>query len=260
MDNLIQFNDVSLVAGGQTLIERISFAITPSDIITLLGPNGAGKTSLVRLIVGLAQPSSGTILRHKNLTIGYVPQQITLKKSLPMSVDRFMAAGRKSTVSQRFEALQLAQADHLVSKSVQTLSGGERQKLLLARALLGTPKLLVLDEPMQGIDLQGQEELYALLYSIRKTHQISIFLVSHDLHIVMSESNHIMCLNKHLCCSGSSAEIKNNPEFLKMFGLESAAYLAVYQHRHDHHHGFNQQDSDSFSEKLEIDPANGIPK
>lgn len=249
MNSLIQFTDVSLIANNQPLVENITFNIKPFDIITLLGPNGAGKTSLVRLLVGLVKPTKGEIQRHPELTIGYVPQQMNLKRSLPLTVERFLAAGRKSTDAQRVEALQLAQAEHLIHKSVQVLSGGERQKLLLARALLGQPQLLVLDEPMQGIDLQGQEELYGLLYSIQKNQKISIFLVSHDLHIVMSESNHIMCINKHLCCSGSSAEIQNNPAFLKMFGLESADHLAIYQHKHDHHHGFNQCNDQKQGEK-----------
>lgn len=239
---LITFDQVTLRAGDQNLVENISFSVTRGEIITLLGPNGAGKTSLVRLMVGLTAPTSGRITRRPDLTIGYVPQQMNLKKSLPMNAARFLASGRKSTLAQQQKALKLAQAEHLVKKSIQVLSGGERQKLLLARALLGDPQLLVLDEPMQGIDLQGQEELYALLYSIQKNYAASIFLVSHDLHIVMSESNHIMCLNKHLCCSGTSTEIKENPTFLKMFGLESADHLAFYRHRHDHHHGFNQQE------------------
>jgi len=237
---LIQFKDVALHINGQNLVHDITFDIVPSEIITLLGPNGAGKTSIVRLLVGLVTPTSGHITRKTCLKIGYVPQQLNLKKSLPVNVDRFLKSGRPSTKAQRQEALALAQAESLTNKSVQVLSGGERQRLLLARALLGTPELLVLDEPMQGIDLQGQEELYALLYRIQKTQNVSIFLVSHDLHIVMSESNHIMCLNKHLCCSGSSQEIQQNPAFLDMFGLESADHLAFYQHRHDHNHGFNQ--------------------
>lgn len=240
MSALIQFDKVSLEANGQHIVQDITFEIKKPEIITLLGPNGAGKTSLVRLLVGLESPTQGSITRHPNLCIGYVPQQLSLKKSLPLTALRFLQAGKKSSEQQIKDALRLAQAEHLIHKSVQILSGGERQKLLLARALLGAPDLLVLDEPMQGIDLHGQEELYSLLYDLQRQQDISIFLVSHDLHIVMSESNHIMCLNKHLCCSGSSEEIQSNPEFLKMFGLESAAHLAIYTHRHDHHHGFNK--------------------
>lgn len=238
---LIHFNDVTLTIGSQNLVQNISFAIQPAEIITLLGPNGAGKTSLARLLVGLDQPTTGEIYRKPELTLGYVPQQMNLKKSLPLTVERFLKSGRSQDSSEHDTALELAQASHLRQKPVEVLSGGERQRILLARALLGKPDLLILDEPMQGIDLQGQEELYALLYDIQSIHKVGIFLISHDLHIVMSESNHIMCLNKHLCCSGSSEEIQQNPAFLKMFGLDSAAHLAIYRHRHDHKHGFNHE-------------------
>ncbi|HBF09347.1 MAG TPA: zinc ABC transporter ATP-binding protein ZnuC [Gammaproteobacteria bacterium] len=239
-EKLVEFHNVYLKVGTEELVQNISFSIKKAEIITLLGPNGAGKTSLTRLLVGLAQPTSGSIQRHSDLTIGYVPQQINLKQSLPMTAERFLKSGRRTTQEQLDKALELTQVRHLLKKSVQVLSGGERQRLLLARALLGDPQLLVLDEPMQGIDLQGQEELYALLYDIQRNQKISIFLVSHDLHIVMSESNHIMCLNKHLCCSGSSHEIQQNPAFLKLFGLESSEHLAFYRHRHDHNHGFTR--------------------
>ena len=221
-------------------VNNLNLDVQSGEIFGISGPNGAGKTSLTRLLVGLAQPTSGSIQRHSDLTIGYVPQQINLKQSLPMTAERFLKSGRRTTQEQLDKALELTQVRHLLKKSVQVLSGGERQRLLLARALLGDPQLLVLDEPMQGIDLQGQEELYALLYDIQRNQKISIFLVSHDLHIVMSESNHIMCLNKHLCCSGSSHEIQQNPAFLKLFGLESSEHLAFYRHRHDHNHGFTR--------------------
>ena len=241
---LIELNNVGLQRAERQILRNICFTLPAQTITTLLGPNGAGKTSLIRLLVGLEQPSEGQILRQKGLKIGYVPQQLNLKLSLPFTVDRFLASGRAASADERKQALTQALAEHLLDQPMHSLSGGERQRVLLARALLGKPQLLVLDEPMQGIDIQGQEELYGLLAKIRDQHQLGLFVVSHDLHLVMSRSDYILCLNQHLCCQGTCEEVSQDPRFLQLFGLDSAKNVAVYQHRHDHHHGLNDCSKD----------------
>jgi len=243
MGHLLTLHNVSFVRNQQTILDKVSFGIKPQEITTLIGPNGAGKTSLARLLLGLETPSAGHIQRETKLTIGYVPQILTTAQSLPLTVERFLKAGRIANKSEHLQVLERVNAKSLFKKNLYNLSGGERQRVLLARALLGTPNLLVLDEPMQGVDIQGQAELYSLLHEIQNDFNLGIFLISHDLHIVMSDTNKIICLNKHICCSGASEKVMQDPAFLKLFGLDSAAHIGIYKHRHDHSHGFTKNNN-----------------
>lgn len=202
--------------------------------MTIIGPNGSGKTTLIRVLLGLVKPSSGTILREKNIKIGYVPQKISIDYALPLKVKDFL--GLIAPRSDVLDVLHAVGADHLVHCSVHHLSGGEFQRMLLAQALLNTPHILILDEPLQGVDVLGQEALYTLIAETQKRIQCTVVLVSHDLHFVHMASDHVICLNSHVCCAGRPQDIKNNPKYQAIFGGAMMNSFALYHHVHDHEH------------------------
>lgn len=204
--------------------------------MTLLGPNGAGKSTLVRVVLGLVKPDKGTMSCEPRLRIGYVPQKLHLDPILPLTVDRFMRLRPGVKKTDILPALERVGAIHLQHAPMQKLSGGENQRVLLARALLNTPQLLVLDEPTQGVDVNGQLALYNLIDSLRHELGCAVLMVSHDLHLVMAKTDDVLCLNQHICCSGTPEAVSLHPEFISMFGRHGAEQLAVYRHHHNHRH------------------------
>ena len=198
--------------------------------MTVVGPNGAGKTTLLRVALGLQKPTSGKIERARDITIGYMPQKLHIDPTFPITVRRFLALA-KSKSKTKFETL-LADvgAAHVIDSSLQTLSGGELQRVLMARALMREPNILVLDEPVQGVDVQGQIELYELISRIRDERGCAILMVSHDLHLVMSSTDRVLCLNRHICCSGTPEVVVGDPAYTELFGPHAASHLAVYIH------------------------------
>jgi zinc transport system ATP-binding protein len=232
---LIQIEDVSYFDGKRQILQDVSLALMPGEIVSVIGPNGAGKTTLVKLIVGLIPPTAGKRSYLSGLQIGYMPQRLHLDPIFPLTVQRFLQLGQTWSQEMLIHMLQEVGVEHVFESPLQAISGGELQRVLLARALLRQPQLLVLDEPAQGVDLVGQGELYDLIAGIRDKHQCAILLVSHDLNIVMARTNKVVCLNQHVCCSGHPEEVSRDPAFAALFG-KAAQGLAFYTHRHDHHH------------------------
>lgn len=214
----------------------ISLTLQAGRILTLLGPNGAGKSTLVRVVLGLLSPTSGSLVRDPALRIGYVPQKLHLDTTLPLTVSRFMQLRPGVKKQDILPALKRVQAAHLLEQPMQKLSGGETQRVLLARALLNQPQLLVLDEPTQGVDVNGQMALYDLINQLRQEFHCGVLMVSHDLHLVMAKTDEVLCLNQHVCCSGTPEVVSLHPEFLAMFGHRGAEQLAIYRHHHNHRH------------------------
>ena len=233
--SLIQARDICLQIAGRPILENVDVEVSQGEIVTLIGPNGSGKTSFVRLLLGLLAADSGEVQRKKDLRVGYMPQKLHIDPVLPISVERFI---RLASLAQA-QGLQgivarLGIAD-LLDKPIQNVSGGEFQRVLLARALLRKPDLLVLDEPAQGVDINGQQELYKLIAAIRDEYGCGVLMVSHDLHLVMEATDQVLCLNTHICCTGRPEAVSQHPEYLKLFG-SSLDGLAVYTHHHDHTH------------------------
>lgn len=235
---LAQMQGVGLSLNQRSIVHDITFDVHQGETLTLIGPNGAGKSTVVKLLLGLIQPTQGKVWREKSLNIGYVPQRFKVDHLMPLTVDRFICLGFKSiTQKQAQSALQDVGVPHLYQQALQSLSGGEMQRVLLARALLNKPDLLVLDEPGQGVDVLGLSELYQLLADLKKVHQYAVVMVSHDLHLVMNSTDRVLCLNQHICCSGHPEAVTAHPEYLQLFGKQGDMQgLAVYTHHHDHQH------------------------
>lgn len=223
----------SALTGEKVILEDISLSLIPGEIMTLIGPNGAGKTTLLKVLLGLAPISQGTLTCKPGLKIGYMPQKLDISPILPITVGRFLSLAtpeRNSKIQPLVDScLKEVSAYGLKHSHLTVLSGGEIQRVLLARALLTKPDLLVLDEPMQGIDVLGQEELYQLIAKIRDRRGCAVLLVSHDLHLLMAASDKVICLNTHVCCSGHPDQVSLNPHYQKLF-------VASYQHDHNHCH------------------------
>jgi zinc transport system ATP-binding protein len=238
-DALLSADNVGLRRGSKTILEHISLEIRPREIVTLIGPNGAGKTTLVRVLLGLLQPDSGHVRRKAGLRTGYAPQRFDLTPSIPMTVDRFLRLGSAHTATQAKAVLAEVGAPRLGSAELSNLSGGELQRVVLARALLRSPELLVLDEPVRGVDYAGEAELYSLIGRLRDERGLGVLLVSHDLHVVMAQSDRVICVNRHICCSGIPETVAKSPEYVRLFGPEAARSFALYSHHHDHTHGLD---------------------
>lgn len=233
---LIAAADVSVVLGARPILDGVDLGVPPGRIVTVVGPNGAGKTTLVRVLLGLLAPSAGQVHRRPGLRVGYLPQRLSLDPVLPLTVARLMTLTVRRSHSAVLAALAETGGDHLITTPVQALSGGELQRVLLARALLREPDLLVLDEPVQGVDFTGEAELYRLIGTIRNRRGCGVLMVSHDLHVVMAATDHVVCINRHVCCAGAPAQVTRHPAYRSLFGARAAAF-AVYPHHHDHRHG-----------------------
>ncbi|MDT8398371.1 MAG: zinc ABC transporter ATP-binding protein ZnuC [Pseudomonadales bacterium] len=233
---LLQAEALSLQMGSRKILHNISLSIAENQIVTLIGPNGAGKTTLVKIVLGLLKADSGKVSRRPALRIGYMPQRLHIEATMPISVRRFLQLAVHARHAMIEKSLAEVGALALLDSQIHALSGGELQRVLLARALIQEPALLVLDEPVQGVDINGQAELYRLITDIRNRHQCGVLMVSHDLHLVMSTTDEVICLNQHICCHGHPEQVSNDPAYLELFGRRQAETLAVYTHHHNHRH------------------------
>lgn len=227
---LINLQSVSKLFAEKPILQNISMAVNRGEITTIIGPNGAGKSTLARLILGLIAPDHGTIHRSNDLVIGYMPQKIHIDSTLPITTSRFLQLANTSYDACN-RALDLVGIPEVKNTPFHKLSGGETQRVLLARAILCQPNLLVLDEPVQGVDFNGQNELYGLIGQLRSSLNCGIVMVSHDLHLVMSSTDHVICLNHHICCQGKPEQVTQDPAYLDIFGE-----TALYNHTHNHKH------------------------
>lgn len=233
---LVEAQELQVRFGHTLALDRVNLTLSAGEIVTVIGPNGAGKTTLARVILGLTRPASGQVKWRKGLRFGYVPQRFHIDRTLPITVSRFLALPGRPSRARIAKVLADVGVDSAIDKPLQALSGGEFQRVMLARALLREPDLLVLDEPLQGVDFSGQIALFELIETLRDRHEFGVLMVSHDLHIVMRSTNHVLCLNHHVCCSGQPETVSQHPEYLDLFGPEAAQALAVYPHHHDHAH------------------------
>jgi zinc transport system ATP-binding protein len=234
---LIECRGVTMRRGGEAVLDNVEIAVMPGEMVSLIGPNGAGKTLLLRVLLGLVRADEGRITARPGLRIGYMPQKLMLDATLPLTVRRFLSLGGPVPVGQRRQALEEVGISVLIDRPMQALSGGETQRVLLARALLRNPDLLVMDEPAQGLDIHGQDELMGLVEETRRRRECGILMVSHDLHVVMAATDRVVCLNHHICCTGHPMEVEIDPSYLALFGERAAGHLAAYHHHHDHVHG-----------------------
>nr|WP_273336742.1 metal ABC transporter ATP-binding protein [Acinetobacter populi] len=225
---LVQLKQVSLSLEQRSILSKIDMDIYPQEIMTLIGPNGAGKSTLIKVLLGIERPSQGEVIQQPNLRLAYVPQKFNPSPSLPIRVKDLLAL-EPCDQTYKTRIIQDTGIGRLQDSSVQSLSGGERQRVLLARALLRKPQLLVLDEPMQGLDIQSEEELYAYVRTLPEQLGCAILIVSHDLQWVMQGTQRVICLNHHICCTGTPENIQKHPEYLAMFG-----HRVPYQHHHNH--------------------------
>jgi zinc transport system ATP-binding protein len=237
--SLIAGRSISVAYGREVILDSVDIIIAAGEIVTVIGPNGAGKTTLIRVLLGLLKPTSGHVERRGGMRVGYLPQRMQFDPVLPLRVDRLMTLTQRASGGAVSDALAEAGVVHLRGAQVGTLSGGELQRVLLARALLRDPELLVLDEPVQGVDFAGEAALYELISGIRARRGCGVLMISHDLHIVMAAADRVVCLNKHVCCAGTPEAVSRHPEYSRLFGRRAAAALAVYTHHHDHRHDFS---------------------
>ncbi|WP_422667239.1 zinc ABC transporter ATP-binding protein ZnuC [Buchnera aphidicola] len=238
MLEFIKLKNIYVNFSNRSILSDISISLISNRIITLIGPNGAGKSTLVRVILGLIQPNAGSVIIHPNISIGYVPQKLYLNRFLPITVERFLKLSNNISDIDIQLILKRVKVKSLQKFKLQQLSGGEMQRVLLAKALLKKPNLLVLDEPTQGIDVSGRLSLYKLINEIKDELKCSIFMVSHDLNLVMAKTDEVICLNNHICCSGTPENILKNIEFISIFGINRSRELALYHHNHNHFHEF----------------------
>jgi len=235
-DALIKVRGLTVERGGNVLLHHVDLTVRAGEIITVVGPNGAGKTTLLRAAMGLMTGQAGSVVRRAGLKIGYVPQSLDIDPVLPLTVRRFLSLGVKAARGARAALMEEVGVPHLIDRPLGALSGGELRRVLLARALLRAPELLVLDEPVQGVDVGGQVEIYDLIARLRDDHGFGVLMVSHDLHLVMAATDHVVCLNQHVCCDGAPETVQQHPEYVALFGDRVAAGLALYAHHHDHDH------------------------
>ena len=236
IDALISARNVHLVRSGRTILADIDIDISPGEIVTVIGPNGAGKTTLVRALLGLEPLDRGDIRRKPGLVTGYAPQRFDVDRAIPLTVSRFVALGRRCSPDECARVLKDVGAGSLAERQLSELSGGELQRVVLARALVRSPDLLVLDEPVRGVDYAGEAELYTLIGRLRTERGFGVLLVSHDLHVVMAQSDRVICLNRHVCCSGVPQSVAQHPEYARLFGPQAARAFGLYHHHHDHSH------------------------
>jgi len=243
---LIEARAVSLRFGRRNVLDTVNLAVHAREIVTLVGLNGAGKSTLVRVLLGIVRPDRGKVARAPGLRIGYSPQHMHRDPILPMTVRRFLTLGAPASPEKLEAVLDEVGADAILDFPLAEISGGEMQRALLARALLREPGLLVLDEPLAGVDVTSQSDLYRLIATIRDRYGCGVLLVSHDLHLVMAATDTVVCLNRHVCCTGQPQMVLRDPEFISLFGPHLSDTLAIYRHLHDHRH-------DALGEPLLID-------
>jgi zinc transport system ATP-binding protein len=241
---LIAADHLSIVRQGRPILDNVTLAIHPHEFVTVIGPNGAGKTVLLHSLMGFFAADAGSVRRRPGLRIGYMPQRLTPDPALPITAARFLRLVRGATGARIEESLAVAGASALARKPLHVLSGGEMQRVLLARALLHRPDLLVLDEPAQNLDIGGQLGFYRLLETIYQERGCSILMVSHDLHMVMASTSRVLCLFHHVCCTGTPETVTKDPQFAALFGSDMARLMSVYHHAHSHTHAHGEGEAD----------------
>lgn len=233
---LVSLADLTVSRDGQRVLHDVSLTVAPGEIVTIVGPNGSGKSTLLQAIIGALRPVSGRVARAAGLRIGYVPQRLHADPTLPMTVWRFLGLPVPATAERKRDVLTRTGADGLEGKQLTRLSGGQLQRVMLARALLSDPTLLILDEPTQGLDQAGSAAFYELIEELRQSYGCAVLMVSHELHVVMSASDRVICLNGHVCCEGTPEVVSNAPEYRALFGTHTHGALALYRHEHNHSH------------------------
>ncbi len=235
-ETLVTLENAGLERTGRWLVRGVDLNVRKGEIITLIGPNGSGKSTTAKMALGIHAPSEGSAHRSAGMTVGYVPQKVSVDWTLPLSVMRFMRLTKRLDDKQITEALAATGIAHLAQAEVRNLSGGEFQRAMLARAIAVKPDFMVLDEPVQGVDFSGEIALYELIQQIRDDLGCGILMISHDLHVVMAATDHVICLNGHICCKGSPDVVAESNEYRQLFGDRATAALAIYRHDHDHTH------------------------
>ncbi len=235
-DTLVALDNAGLSISNKWLVREVTMKVSAGEIVTLIGPNGSGKSTTAKMALGIMAPSEGSVYRCENARVSYVPQRLSIDWTMPLDVNRFISLTRFLDKKAVKKALSMTETEHLYNAEVRTLSGGEFQRVLIARAIAHSPQFLVLDEPVQGVDFNGEIALYKLIENIRNELNCGIILISHDLHVVMSTTDRVICLNGHVCCSGTPAVVATEPEFRALFGDRAANELAFYKHQHDHEH------------------------
>ncbi|MCF3595815.1 metal ABC transporter ATP-binding protein [Rhodobacteraceae bacterium LMO-12] len=234
--SLIEVENLSIRYGANIVLSNVSLSVDAGEIVTIVGPNGSGKTSLLRAIIGAVKPAKGRVKHGANVRLGYVPQRLHIDPTLPMTVARFLALPRGVAAVEIEAALKQAGVPDLAKAQMSRLSGGQFQRVLLARALIGKPQILLLDEATQGLDQPGSAAFYQQIETVRRETGCAVLMISHELHVVMSASDRVICLNGHVCCEGTPEVVASAPEYRALFGSGTMGALALYRHDHDHEH------------------------
>ena len=246
--SLIDVENISVRYGANTVLRDVSLRVDPGEIVTIVGPNGSGKTSLLKAVIGAAAPVKGRVTLKPGLRIGYVPQRLHVDQTLPITVERFMRLTDRVDPETCTKALKAAGVPELLKRQMSRLSGGQFQRVLLARALINRPEILLLDEATQGLDQRGSAAFYQQIEEVRRDTGCAVLMISHELHVVMSASDRVICLNGHVCCEGTPAVVASAPEYRALFGTGTGGALALYRHDHDHHHDHDHPHSHEAAE------------
>lgn len=233
---LIRASALYVNRGGKQILENVTFDVNAGEITTIVGPNGSGKSTLLKALIGSIDLTKGSVDREPDLRVGYLPQTVNVDSTLPLSVQRLLSLPKPVSASEANAALDKAGVADCADRQFTDLSGGQRQRVLLARALLGKPHVVILDEPTQGLDQPGSAAFYRQIDSIRQSTGCAVLMVSHELHVVMASSDHVICLNGHVCCAGRPEQVATAPEYRALFGTGTQGALALYRHEHTHHH------------------------
>ncbi len=234
--SLIAASHICVRLGAGEVLHDVTMRVDPAEIVTILGPNGSGKSTLLRALLGIVPLTHGKVTRREGLRIGYVPQRLSIDRTMPLTAGRFLSLPNRVGAEETRAVLARVGVPEVADRQMTGLSGGQFQRVLLARALLAKPDILILDEPTQGLDQPGEAAFYRLIADVRRDTGVAVLMVSHDLHVVMAASDRVICLNGHICCEGAPRMVSNAPEYRALFGLGTQGALALYQHAHDHDH------------------------